>query len=630
LSDASRFLPLLPLLPGVAALVWILAGSRLGGARVGKLAVGAVGLSFVLAAMVFVNLLLLPAESRSVVAPLFTWIESGSFRAAAALRVDPLSAVMTLVITGIGLLIHIYSLGYMASDRDQSRYFAYLNFFVAAMLLLVLADNLVLMFVGWEGVGLASYLLIGFWFERPSAAEAGKKAFIVNRLGDFGFLLGILLTYVTFGTVTFSEFLPRVGEADSFGALVICLLLLTGAVGKSAQIPLYVWLPDAMEGPTPVSALIHAATMVTAGVYLVARVSPLFVAAPEALVLVGSIGALTALFAASIALVQNDLKRVLAYSTVSQLGYMFLACGVGAFAAGIFHLFTHAFFKALLFLCAGSVMHALAGETDIQRMGGLMRKLPVTAMTFRLGAAAIAGIFPLAGFWSKDAILWSAFQGGHYLLFLAGAAGAFMTAFYMARLWYLVFDGGFRGGAEAEHDLHESPAVMTVPLKLLAGGAVAAGFIGVPHLNWIEGFLAPVLPPGGEEGSLLAELALMAFSLALAVLGIALGRHFYKVKPELPGRLAARAGGLYRLLRDKYRVDETYDAVVVRPLDIVSRAVLWRVIDVGCVDGLARGSGRVVVLTSELARLAQSGSLRVYLFFFLAGTAALVGWMVLG
>jgi len=629
-SQASRLLPLLPLIPGAAALAWVLVGARLGGARVGKLAVAAVGLSFALALVVFVGLVLAPPESRFLAVPLSTWIESGSFRAAAGLGLDPLSGIMILVVTGISLLIHIYSLGYMAGDRDQSRYFAYLNFFVAAMLLLVLADNLVLMFVGWEGVGLASYLLIGFWFERKSAADAGKKAFIVNRVGDFGLLLGILLTYVTFGSVAFAEFLPRAGQADSTRVLLIALFLFAGAIGKSAQIPLYVWLPDAMEGPTPVSALIHAATMVTAGVYLVARVSPLFVAAPEALALVGAIGALTAIFAASIALVQNDLKRVLAYSTVSQLGYMFLACGVGAFGAGMFHLVTHAFFKALLFLCAGSVMHALSGETDIRRMGGLMHRLPVTASTFRLGAAAIAGIPPLAGFFSKDAILWSAFQGRHYLLFLTAAVGAFLTAFYMARLWYVVFEGRFRGGAEAEQHLHESPHVMTWPLKLLAVGAVVSGFIGLPHLSWIEHFLAPALAEGTGAGSLLAELALMLVSLALSVGGIALSRHFYRTEPELPARLAAQAGALYRLVRDKYRVDELYDAILVRPLDYVSRAVLWRVMDQGLVDGAARGSGQAVVVGSEILRLVQSGSLRVYLLFFLAGAAVLLGWAVLG
>jgi len=622
---SAFYLPFVPAIPAASALLWALFGRKLGGALTGKLATAAAGVTF-LFALASVNGVWPPGGTL----PVFTWIAVDTFRADVALLLDPLSAVMILVVTGIGFLIHVYSIGYMEGDAHQARYFAYLNFFMAAMLLLVLADNLLLMFVGWEGVGLCSYLLIGFWYERSAAASAGKKAFIVNRVGDFGLVLGILLAFVTFGTVRFTELLPLVPEVAAHGGVVltaIALLLFWGAAGKSAQIPLYVWLPDTMEGPTPVSALIHAATMVTAGVYLLARMSPLFAASGVALDVVAAVGAVTALFAASIALVQDDLRRVLAYSTVSQLGYMFLACGVAAFSAGVFHLLTHAFFKALLFLCAGSVMHALSGETNIRRMGGLASKLPMTSLTFLAGAAALAGVPPLAGFFSKDEILWSTFREGHYVLGMMGLMAAGLTAFYMARLWFLVFKGSYRG--DAAHPPHESPRTMLLPLQLLAVGAVVVGFLGLPHSSWFERFLAPSVASHAAEGGFsFAEGGVVFVSVFVMLVGVLLARRFYELEPALPERLSVRAKGLYSLVRDKYRVDELYDAVLVRPLDGLSRGVLWKFVDVRLLDGLVNLTGKLVQVSSEILRLTQTGNARTYLFFVLAGWAAIFAWLV--
>jgi NADH-quinone oxidoreductase subunit L len=628
---ASRLLPLIPVIPAFSALVLALVGRRLGRSIAGKLASGAVGASFFLAVVGFADVVGMPAGERSITVELFNWIASGSFSAKAALVLDPLSSIMALVVTGVGFLIHVYSLGYMADDRDFSRYFAYLNLFTAAMLLLILAENLLLMFVGWEGVGLSSYLLIGFWFERKAAIDAGMKAFIVNRIGDFGFLLGILMTFLVFGTVSFDEFLPLAPTQDTALLSIIGILLFMGAIGKSAQIPLYVWLPDAMEGPTPVSALIHAATMVTAGVYMVSRTAPLYAEAPVALALVGAMGAVTALFAASIALAQDDLKRTLAYSTISQIGYMFLACGVGAFGVAIFHLVTHAFFKAALFLAAGSVMHAMAGETNIQKMGGLKEKLPITYRTFVIAALALAGIPPLAGFFSKDEILWSAFREGYSFLWAAGVATAFLTAFYIGRVWALVFEGRFRGGAQEARRLNESPPSMTWPLRVLALGSAIIGFIGVPHYSWLEGFLAPYLAvKAAEPSSIVVEVGLMMLSIAVAAGGLLLARHFYVIDRALPERVASGAGSLYRLLRDKYRVDELYHFSIVRPFLFLSRVVLWRSVERSVVDGVFNGSARVIRISGEVLRLSQVGNLRVYIFFLFVGAMALLGWMVLG
>ncbi|MFI5184012.1 MAG: NADH-quinone oxidoreductase subunit L, partial [Vicinamibacteria bacterium] len=488
---------------------------------VSLVACGSVALSFLVAVGAVLEAHRAPAGT--IVQTLWTWLSSGAAETAVhgtagttpfqvdwAYQVDPLSSVMVLVVTFVGLLIHIYSTGYMSHDPGYARFMSYMNLFMFAMLTLVLGANYLVLFVGWEGVGLCSYLLIGFWFEKDSAADAGKKAFIVNRIGDAGFLLGVFLIFVTFGTLDFHRVLEAAAEMPvetAWGGTLtfIALCLFVGACGKSAQVPLYVWLPDAMEGPTPVSALIHAATMVTAGVYMVARSSAIFARAPHALFVVAVVGAFTAILAASIGLVQNDIKRVLAYSTVSQLGYMFLACGVGAFAAGIFHLMTHAFFKALLFLGSGSVIHGMSGEQDMRKMGGLRSKMPVTHLVMLEGCIAIAGIPPLAGFFSKDEILWSAFKIGGYgrIVWTVGFVAAAMTAFYMFRLYHMTFSGAFRGGHEAEHHVHESPASMTVPLRVLALGSVVAGFVGIPAAlsfggrlpNLWERFLDPAFEP---------------------------------------------------------------------------------------------------------------------------------------
>jgi len=467
---------MIPALPLAAVALNLLLGDRLGRRGTAWLACGAVGLAFAVAARAVFNLAQLPADQRVLTETIATWMRVGDFSADIGFLLDPLSSVMALVVTGVGFLIHVYSTGYMAHDASYRRFFLYLNLFMFAMLTLVLADNFLLLFVGWEGVGLCSYLLIGFWYQRPAAAEAGKKAFVVNRIGDFGFLLGLFTLFVYGGSLNFEapvrgrpHVFPHAGAAITFATLA----LFVGATGKSAQIPLYVWLPDAMEGPTPVSALIHAATMVTAGVYMVARCHVLFQLAPAALETVAVVGAATALFAATIGLAQNDIKRVLAYSTVSQLGYMFMACGVGAFGAGIFHLMTHAFFKALLFLGAGSVIHALSDEQDLRRMGGLAWRLPWTHATMLIATIAIAGIPPFAGFFSKDEILAGAFATGHRGVWLAGVVGAVITAFYMFRLYILCFRGPSRLSPEAEHHLHESPPSMIAPLVALAGLAIA-------------------------------------------------------------------------------------------------------------------------------------------------------------
>jgi NADH-quinone oxidoreductase subunit L len=539
------------------------------------------------------------APDHTLIERLWSWIPGGPAQAAAgpvpfsvdwAYQVDPLSSVMILVVTFVGFFIHVYSLGYMKHDAGYARYMAYLNLFMFAMLTLVLGANYLVLFVGWEGVGLCSYLLIGFWFHKQSASDAGKKAFIVNRIGDAGFALGMFLIFFTFGTLDFRPVMEAAArlpvEWSWSGPLtMIALFLFIGACGKSAQIPLYVWLPDAMEGPTPVSALIHAATMVTAGVYMVARSSVIYAHAPKALFVVAVVGALTAVMAATIALVQNDIKRVLAYSTVSQLGYMFLACGVGAFAAGVFHLMTHAFFKALLFLGSGSVIHAMSGEQDMRHMGGLKGKLPWTHRTMLIGCIAIAGVPPLAGFFSKDEILWSAFKIGGYgqTVWLMGFVVAALTAFYMFRMYHLTFSGTFRGTEEQARRLHESPPSMTLPLQVLAVGSLLAGLVGIPavigHLiqvdNFFEHWLEPVFEPARPA---LAEVfsrpvpghamewALMGASVLVGLAGIGVAWVFFRRHPEIPERLASSLAGLHRLLSNKYYVDEVYNAVFVRGL----------------------------------------------------------------
>jgi NADH-quinone oxidoreductase subunit L len=564
---------------------------------IGLVGAGTVFLSFLVAAWAVV--VAHGAPEHTIVETLWTWLPGGAAETAVhgvasttpfqvdwSYLLDPLSSVMVLVVTFVGFLIHVYSIGYMGHDGGYARYMAYLNLFMFAMLTLVLGANYAVLFVGWEGVGLCSYLLIGFWFHKQSASDAGKKAFIVNRIGDAGFLIGVFLIFTTFGTLDFRTVMAAAAhmpvEALWGGTLTVtALCLFIGATGKSAQVPLYVWLPDAMEGPTPVSALIHAATMVTAGVYMVARSAPIYAHAPNAMMVVAVTGALTAIFAASIGLVQNDIKRVLAYSTVSQLGYMFLACGVGAFTAGIFHLATHAFFKALLFLGSGSVIHAMSGEQDMRNMGGLKAKLPWTHATMLVGCIAIAGIFPFAGFFSKDEILWSAHKVGGYgrVVWGIGAVAAAMTAFYMFRLYWMTFGGSFRGTADQARHLHESPKTMIVPLQVLAVGSIVAGFLGVPAVlgggNFIEHFLEPAIEHAHQAlGEVFTapvpgqgvELGLMGLSLLIAAAGIGVATRFYRGAFEIPNRLAAALPGAYRTLLNKYWVDELYGAVFVRGL----------------------------------------------------------------
>jgi len=634
---------LIPLYPLLGFLIIFLTNKRLPKSIVGFLACGSVLLSFISAVFAFITLLSIPPESRVIGVKLFDWIISGSFSSSISFAFDPLSAVMVLVVSGVGFLIHVYSIGYMSHDGGYSRFFAYLNLFTFSMLVLVLADNVLLMFVGWEGVGLCSYLLIGFWFHKKSATDAGKKAFIVNRIGDFGFLLGTMLIFWTFGTLNFAEIsqaAPYLAHANTGIMTTIALLLFIGATGKSAQLPLYVWLPDAMEGPTPVSALIHAATMVTAGVYMVARLSALYVLAPAALLVVAIVGALTALYAASIGLVQNDIKRVLAYSTISQLGYMFLACGVAAFSSGIFHLMTHAFFKALLFLGAGSVIHALSGEQDMRRMGGLKNRLPHTYRVLLIGTLAIAGIPLLAGFFSKDEILYKAFSSpaGHPIFWLLGLLAAILTAFYMFRLLYLTFYGKSNIAHEVEHHLHESPKVMLVPLYVLAFLSIIGGYIGLPHAlgggAWFERFLEPSIAHIGHEGhsadvhQLSTEYLLMLSSIVAALIGIFFAHRFYIKDPAKPAAIATKLAGSYRLLLNKYYVDEIYDYLVVKPLYVLS-LIFWKIFDIRIIDGSANGIARFFGNLSYKMRLAQSGIIRNYALYFALGVAVLFGYLIL-
>ena len=556
----------------------------------------------------------------------YTWIEAGSFRVEMSLLLDNLSAVMTLVVTGVGSLIHIYSLGYMSHDADRVRYFSYLNLFSFFMLLLVLGGNLPLMFVGWEGVGLCSYLLIGFWFKKKSASDAGKKAFIVNRIGDAGLILGMILAFHSLGSLDLVDIASNAGSLtpESMGHVgtltAICLLLFVGACGKSAQIPLHVWLPDAMEGPTPVSALIHAATMVTAGVYMVARLAPLYSLSPFALNVIAVVGTLTAVMGATIALVQTDIKKVLAYSTVSQLGYMFLACGVGAFGVAVFHLFTHAFFKALLFLGSGSVIHALSGEQDMTKMGGLRRRVPWTFWTFVVGTAAIAGIPFLAGFYSKDAILAAAFEGHHTILFVVGMLTALLTAFYMSRLLFLTFFGEYRGDADTAAHIHESPATMLVPLVLLAIGSIGAGYIHIPEL------VEPVFRREMEHGHHPQWLPYLA--TLVAVVGIVAAFYLFVMFTDVAARLGRLFRAPARVLENKYGFDTMYDWLATRAFVAGSRDVLWRGVDSALIDGFVNGAASTVEAFARTARHVQSGLVRGYALLILGGAVALFSYLL--
>ncbi len=625
-------LTLILLFPLAGLLVNLLFGWRRGERFAGRTATLAMALSFAASLAGFARLLAAPAPERVLRVFWFEWISVGGFEAGAGFALDPLSSVMTLVITGVGTLIHLYSMGYMRGDRGAVRYFIYLNLFSLSMLTLVLGDNLLVMFAGWEAVGLCSYLLIGFWYERGAAAEAGKKAFVVNRVGDFCFLIALFYLYAVFGSLDFQAILPKASALlapESAAATAICLLLFAGAAGKSAQIPLYVWLPDAMEGPTPVSALIHAATMVTAGVYMVARTHALFELSSAAMLVVAVVGALTLLMAASIAMVQNDIKKVLAYSTVSQLGYMFLACGVGAFSAAVFHLMTHAFFKALLFLGAGSVIHALDGEQDVRRMGGLRAALPRTSSAFMVGALAIAGIFPFAGFFSKDAILYAAMAGerGGFLLWLAGALGALMTAFYMFRLLFKVFFGPCSLSLERQAKIHESPRDMIFPLQALAALSLVGGWVGIPLVagaNVLGGFLAPSLGGGGEAHHAMAfEILMMLFSLALAFIGVCAAYRLYFSGGGAAGAYARLWPGLFRLLEGKYFVDEAYDACLVQPVKRASRWC-WRAFEDGLVDAAVNGAGFFAQSAGGVLRRLQTGYVKSYAVSMLVGALAIL------
>ncbi len=626
---------LIPLLPGLSAAVLFLFGSAMKRRWIAIQASVAVALALALSIASLVRILGAPAGEGVLSVRLLPWIQTGSFSAPVAFSFDALAAVMTLVVTGVGFLIHVYSAGYMAEDRSPARYFGLLNLFTFFMLVLVMASGIVLMFVGWEGVGLCSYLLIGFWFERPAAAKAGMKAFVVNRIGDAAFLLGMLLLVLNVGNTEFAA----INQAATGGALapalttLAAILLFVGATGKSAQIPLYVWLPDAMEGPTPVSALIHAATMVTAGVYMVARLNGLFSSSAAASTVIAWTGAATALFAATIALVQTDIKRILAYSTISQIGYMFVGCGVGAYATGIFHLATHAFFKSLLFLAAGSVIHALSGEQDLRKMGGLRRHLPRTFPTFLTGALAIAGLPFLSGFFSKDAILTSAFSGGHRALWAAGLAGAVLTAFYMFRLVFLAFFGPERMDERAAGHVHEPPPVMTVPLMVLAFFAVTAGYVGLPavfgeNADVLRRFLGSGL--AGHAGHLApsSEWLLILASAAAALTGLYAAYVFYLRHPHIPGRLRERLPRLYKLLTGKYYVDEIYDAAVVRPA-VRGAELVYRHFDLKVVDGALNGTAAAAGSAGgSLGRL-QSGLIKDYALAFLAGAILFVGFLLL-
>jgi len=650
---------LIPLLPLAGFVVNATLGRRLSKPASAAVAVGAMGLSFGWSVAAVWRLLhVTPVGGvRAINEVVYSWLVSGRLNIPFELRVDPLAAVMILVVTGIGTLIHLYSTAYMQEETDgeYARYFSYLNLFAAFMLVLVLGASFPVMFIGWEGVGLCSYLLIGFWFTKPSAADAGKKAFIVNRVGDFGFILGMLAIFATFHTLDFQGVAAQVAalpKEETFGLLTgITLLLFLGATGKSAQIPLYVWLPDAMEGPTPVSALIHAATMVTAGVYMIGRNAVLFGHAPHTLDVVAVIGCLTALMAGTIGLVQNDIKRVLAYSTVSQLGYMFLAMGVGAFAGGIFHLYTHAFFKALLFLGSGAVIHALHGEQDLRYMGGLKHELPLTYWTFLIGTLAIAGVPLLSGFFSKDEILAKTYSSGHTVLWFVAVVTALLTATYMFRLLYLAFFGerrqapGHGAQAPGSHGahLHDAPPAMAIALVVLAIGAVLAGYVGVPDVlvsggNRIDAFLAPSFTAPGAAPQVEAaaeeagahesgtELGLMGVSTLAAFGGIGIATYFFRRKPEAADALADRFSGLYRLLLGKYYVDEIYDAVLVQPIKRISTLLLWRGVDAGLIDGTVNGVGLVVRGWSAVLRRLQTGSMRAYAMSFFLGVIVILGY----
>ncbi len=619
----SNYIYLVPLFPLLGFLVngifWKSMPKSVGGI-IGTLTILA---SFIVSLMIFFEIRENASHGPAIVT-LFPFIQSGKLLIPFAFQVDALSSLFLLIITGIGFLIHVYSTSYMHHDEGMVKYFSYLNLFVFFMLLLVLGANYVVMFIGWEGVGLCSYLLIGFWFKNRDYTNAGKKAFIMNRIGDLGFLVGMLLILLNFGTLSYQEFFGQLKSGStvisqsSYNWITLCLFI--GATGKSAQIPLYTWLPDAMAGPTPVSALIHAATMVTAGIYMIARSNILFDLAPATMHIVAIIGLVTALFAATIAVRQYDIKKVLAYSTVSQLGFMFLALGVGAYTTAVFHVMTHAFFKALLFLGSGSVIHAMGGEQDIRKMGGLGKKMRTTQYTFLIGCLAISGIPGLSGFFSKDEILSHAFSRSP-MFYIFGIMAAMMTAYYMFRLYFLTFTGSFRGTEEQKHHLHESPAAMTVPLVILAVLAIVGGYVGLPEVmsehNEIAEFLAPVVTNFGDfHMAASTEWMLMAISVAVAVVMILVAWSVNKKPSFTPSK------GLAKVLENKWYVDEIYDAVIVKPLTAISK-LLDSVFEKIMIDGTVNGVGKTVKWGSERVRLLQAGQVGFYIFIMVLGMIAL-------
>jgi NADH-quinone oxidoreductase subunit L len=650
---------LIPVFPAIGFLINGLFGRSLGKKVVSWVGPSVIGLSFLTSILIFRELIGLPVTERHFEKVIFDWVVSGSFQTVIGYQIDPLSILMALIVSGVSFFIHIYSVGYMHDDPGFTRYFTYLNLFVFMMLNLILANNFLLMFVGWEGVGLCSYLLIGFWYEKDSASNAGKKAFVVNRVGDFGFLLGMFLLFIHFGTLHFADIFGPLQKnphmLDTATATTITILLFVGACGKSAQIPIYVWLPDAMEGPTPVSSLIHAATMVTAGVYMVARCNVLYSLAPISMAVVAIVGVATAIFTASIGFCQNDIKKVLAYSTISQLGYMFLGVGVGAYSAGIFHLMTHAFFKGLLFLGAGSVMHALSGELDMRKMGALRKKIPYTFWTFFIATLAIAGIPGLSGFFSKDEILWQAFSSphGYWLLWAVAALAAGMTAFYMFRALFMTFFGQSRVDEHVAHHVHESPKIMTIPLMVLAALSVIGGYIGVPHIlggaNHIHEFLAPVLGGGAEPAEAHAgiglisqawasggevgghgaslELLMMVVSVVIALIGIGIAYLFYVKNPALPKLVAEKWKGLYKVVFNKYYVDELYEILFINSLKKFGTG-LWKGFDDFVIDGSINGIAYLIGSLSRAMRKMQTGLVQNYAFSMVLGGVVLAGYYI--
>ncbi|MEO5360895.1 MAG: NADH-quinone oxidoreductase subunit L [Nitrospirota bacterium] len=637
---------LIPALPLLAFVLNIVFGKALFKNQAHIIATAAVAASLILAVKAFIA-----ASSGTVInQDLYTWIASGTFKVSVGFLVDQLTAIMLIVVTSVSFLVHVYSVGYMHGEDGYPRFFSFLSLFTFSMLMLVMSNNFLQLYFGWEAVGLCSYFLIGFWYEKKSAADAAKKAFIVNRFGDFGFGLGVIMIFLNFGSLHYAEVFRNLDVIAAqtvmiFGsevnlATLIALLLFCGAVGKSAQLPLHVWLPDAMEGPTPVSALIHAATMVTAGVFLVARANPIFTLSPVAMNVVAITGGLTAIFAATIALVQNDIKRVVAYSTVSQLGYMFVACGVGAFSAGIFHLYTHAFFKACLFLCAGSVMHAMGGELDVQKMGGLKKYMPVTYWTMLIASLSIAGVPGLAGFFSKDEILWKALSShtpvGNFV-WIIGVLTALITAFYSFRVLFLAFHGTFRGTEEQKHHLHESPSTMTLPLIVLSIGAIVVGYVGVPHIlgghDWIAGFLGKVnglVRPAAAHAEASLEWSAMILSVVVAIVGISAAAFFYIKRPELPKKIASTFAPIHKLLFNKYYVDELYGVLIVKPCYWVSENVLNKVTDKVFIEGIVNGLPALVEWSGQRLRKIQTGVVLHYSLIMAVGVFLLAVLVILG